>query len=228
MARLGLRLAGRRGWARRLPARPDWTDQRGLPTQWPPIAPWPRGSSPRSRAGGRKQRVVVERGRRRAGRRGEGRQWAHDPRARRRRCRVLEELGVSAALGADGARGLRWPRARITAGGAARAGGPGADAGRHGPGAGRGGARARWCSRPARGTAVDRCGGMYRLAVPARRPPAGHAGRGASWRPPRGHGRPPSAVSLVSAPSRRPCDIEKCRRWARREGAPPPSSGTRC
>lgn len=36
-ARAGLRLMGRRGWARRLPGpgRP-WTDQRDLPTRWPP------------------------------------------------------------------------------------------------------------------------------------------------------------------------------------------------
>ncbi|MEW6583566.1 MAG: lactate utilization protein B [Actinomycetota bacterium] len=36
-ARLALRLAGRRGWARRLPGPgADWTSQRDLPTQWPP------------------------------------------------------------------------------------------------------------------------------------------------------------------------------------------------
>jgi L-lactate dehydrogenase complex protein LldF len=37
LARLGLRAAGRRGWARRLPGPGgDWTDQRDLPTRWPP------------------------------------------------------------------------------------------------------------------------------------------------------------------------------------------------
>lgn len=37
VARLGLRLVGRRGWARRLPGPgADWTDQRDLPTRWPP------------------------------------------------------------------------------------------------------------------------------------------------------------------------------------------------
>jgi L-lactate dehydrogenase complex protein LldF len=37
MARLGLRAVGRRGWARRLPGPGgDWTDQRDLPTRWPP------------------------------------------------------------------------------------------------------------------------------------------------------------------------------------------------
>ncbi len=37
LARLGLRAAGRRGWARRLPGPgADWTDQRDLPTRWPP------------------------------------------------------------------------------------------------------------------------------------------------------------------------------------------------
>lgn len=36
-ARLGLRLVGRGGWARRLPGPgADWTDQRDLPTRWPP------------------------------------------------------------------------------------------------------------------------------------------------------------------------------------------------
>ncbi|WP_217915300.1 LUD domain-containing protein [Miltoncostaea marina] len=36
-ARLALRLVGRRGWARRLPGPgAPWTDQRDLPTQWPP------------------------------------------------------------------------------------------------------------------------------------------------------------------------------------------------
>lgn len=36
-ARLGLRVLGRRGWARRLPGPgADWTDQRDLPTRWPP------------------------------------------------------------------------------------------------------------------------------------------------------------------------------------------------
>ncbi len=36
-ARVGLRLVGRRGWARRLPGPGSpWTDQRDLPTQWPP------------------------------------------------------------------------------------------------------------------------------------------------------------------------------------------------
>ncbi|HTI35600.1 MAG TPA: lactate utilization protein B [Miltoncostaea sp.] len=37
VARLGLRVLGRRGWARRLPGPgADWTDQRDLPTRWPP------------------------------------------------------------------------------------------------------------------------------------------------------------------------------------------------
>ena len=35
--RLGLRLLGRRGWVRRLPGPgADWTDQRDLPSRWPP------------------------------------------------------------------------------------------------------------------------------------------------------------------------------------------------
>jgi L-lactate dehydrogenase complex protein LldF len=37
MARLGLRVAGRGGWARRLPGPgAEWTAQRDLPTRWPP------------------------------------------------------------------------------------------------------------------------------------------------------------------------------------------------
>jgi L-lactate dehydrogenase complex protein LldF len=36
-ARLGLRVTGRRGWARRLPGPgSEWTAQRDLPTRWPP------------------------------------------------------------------------------------------------------------------------------------------------------------------------------------------------
>ena len=35
--RLGLRLLGRRGWVRRLPGPgADWTDQRDVPSRWPP------------------------------------------------------------------------------------------------------------------------------------------------------------------------------------------------
>jgi L-lactate dehydrogenase complex protein LldF len=37
LARLGLLILGRRGWARRLPGPgAAWTDQRDLPTRWPP------------------------------------------------------------------------------------------------------------------------------------------------------------------------------------------------
>ena len=211
MARLGLRPWGAGAGCGACPARArDWTDQRDLPTRWPPThSASPRGSSPRSRG----RRASGERGGRR-GRRAappsrSADEWgvtralvADDP--------VLDELGVPDGPGrATAARCCAGPRAAAAAGASCS------------------GWRARELTLgvtvPAlgvaeRGTLVLETGpghgrsidvvSMYHLAVLP-----GVAAAGAPW--PRrlvetyaGPGAPPSAVSLVSAPSRT-SDIEK-------------------